>query len=55
MKGDFLKWLVEAKELFGDMRDSTPEENKAINKYISEISEDTGVNFFDFVEENDKE
>ncbi len=36
-----------ANELFGEMRDATPEEQASINNYIKKISKDTGVNFFD--------
>ncbi len=37
----------EAGELFGEMRNATPEERASIDKYIKSISKDTGVNFFD--------
>ncbi|WP_426742768.1 hypothetical protein [Mediterraneibacter faecis] len=37
----------EAIELFGTMRDATSEERESVNKYIRNISKDTGVNFFD--------
>ena len=37
----------EATELFGTMRDATSEERESVNKYIKNISKDTGVNFFD--------
>lgn len=37
----------EARTLFGEMRDATPEEQASINRYIKSISRDTGVNFFD--------
>ena len=39
-----------AESLFGDMRDMTPEESKAMSDYISSISEPTGVNVFDIVD-----
>ena len=32
------------------MRDATPEENEAINKYIKSISKPTGVNFWDLAD-----
>lgn len=38
-----------AESLFGEMRDTTPEESKALSDYISSISEPTGVNIFDLV------
>ena len=38
-----------AENLFGEMRDLTPEESKACSDYISSISECTGVNIFDLV------
>ena len=34
-------------ELFGDMRDATPEEQASVDRYIQSISKDTGVSFFD--------
>ena len=37
-----------ATEIFGEMRNTTEEENKAVNEYIKSISEPTGVNFADF-------
>lgn len=36
-----------AMELFGDMRDATPEEQASVDRYIQSISKDTGVSFFD--------
>lgn len=45
--------IEEAKELFGEMRDITPEEQKRINNYIRDISIPTGVNVFYLV--NNKE
>lgn len=41
--------LEEAKELFGEMRDATPEEQKRINDYIKDISIPTGINIFDLI------
>ena len=36
--------------LFGEMRDMTPEESEAHNRYISSISTPTGVNIWDLVD-----
>ena len=38
---------IEAKELFGTMREATIEETEGVNRYIRSISRDTGVNFFE--------
>lgn len=38
---------LEAEKMFGRMRDATQEEQECISKYINNIAEDTGVNFFD--------
>lgn len=40
-----------AKELFGEMRDLTKEERKAYNEYIESISEPTGINFYEVLDE----
>ena len=37
------------------MRDATPEEQEAIDKYIKSISKPTGVNIFDFYEDEEQE
>lgn len=37
-----------------EMRDTTPEEQEAIDKYIKSISKPTGVNIFDFYEDENK-
>lgn len=37
--------------LFGKMRDLTPEESKAHNEYISSISKPTGINIWDLVDD----
>lgn len=39
--------IEEAIELFGEMRDTTPEEQERINNYLRDISTPTGVNIFD--------
>ena len=38
-----------ANELFGEMRDMTPEESKAHSEYISSISKPTGINIWDLI------
>ena len=41
--------IEEAKELFGEMRDATPEEQECIENYLKDISTPTGVNIFDLI------
>lgn len=36
------------------MRDATPEEQEAVDKYIKSISKPTGINVFDFYEDEEK-
>lgn len=43
----------EAKQLFGNMRDATKEEQESVKNYINKISTDTDVNFFNLCEKND--
>ena len=43
-----------AKELFGEMRDLTEEEQKSYNEYLKSISKPTGINFWDLYEEQEK-
>ena len=38
-------------EWLGSMRNPTPEEQDAINNYISSISINTGINIFDLMDE----
>ena len=38
-----------------EMRECTPEENEAIDKYIKSISKSTGINIFDFYEDEEQE
>lgn len=38
---------LEAKTLFGKMREATIEESESVRNYIRSISKNTGVNFFD--------
>ena len=45
--------IEEAKELFGEMRDATPEEQECIDNYLKDISEPTGVNIFDLITDED--
>lgn len=45
--------IEEAKELFGEMRDATPEEQKCIDNHIKNISVPTGVNIFDLIKDED--
>lgn len=37
--------------IIAPMRDSTIEEQEAIDKYCDKISKDTGINFYDILEE----
>ena len=48
------KMIEEAEELFGKMRDATPEEQQNIDEYIKSISIPTGVNLFDLLEDNEE-
>lgn len=41
--------IKEAENLFGNMRDTTPEEQKNINSHLKEISMPTGMNIFDLL------
>ena len=41
--------IKEAEDLFGNMRDTTPEEQKNIHRYLKNISVPTGVNIFEFL------
>ena len=45
--------IEEAKELFGEMRDSTPEEQECIDNFLKDISTSTGVNIFDLIKDED--
>lgn len=44
-----------AEELFGEMRPTTPEEQKIVNDYIKSISVSTGINIWDLYEQKDQE
>ena len=48
-----MRLIEKAKELFGEMRDATPEEQECINNYIKDISTQTGVNIFDLIKDED--
>ena len=43
-----------ADDLFGDMREMTPEESEAHSRYISSISTPTGVNIWDLVDKTNE-
>ena len=45
--------IKEAEDLFGNMRDTTPEEQKCIDNHIKNISVPTGVNIFDLIKDED--
>lgn len=45
--------IEEANELFGKMRDATPEEQECIENYLKDISTPIGVNIFDLIKDED--
>ena len=45
--------IDDAKELFGEMRDATPEGQECIENYLKDISMPTGVNIFDLIKDED--
>ena len=47
--------IEDAKDLFGKMRDTTPEEQECINNYIRDISTPTGVNVFDLIKDKERD
>ena len=48
-------WLVkEAEAAFGKMRNATKEEQESVYRYIRSISQDTGENFFDILDDNSR-
>ena len=49
-----IKKLVEECNKLSNMSDSTRAERNTIQKYIDKLSEDTGINFWDILE-NEKE
>ena len=57
---DMIYWFREGLDLpmknsdnfFDNMRDATKEEQEKVNSHIDNISEDTGVNFWDILEES---
>lgn len=46
--------IKEAEDLFGNMRDTTPEEQKNINSHLKEISMPTGMNIFDLLDKENE-
>ena len=46
-----MKLYNDAIELFGEMRDLTPDEMEQVAEYIASISEPTGVNFWEIFED----
>lgn len=49
-----MRLIEDAKELFGEMRDATLEEQEGINDHIKDISIPTGLNIFDLLEEGEQ-
>ena len=45
----------ERKVMFDQMRDCTPEEQESVYEYIHSISKPTGINVFDFYEDEERE
>ena len=45
--------IEEATEIFGEIRDATPEEQECIDNYLKDISEPIGVNIFDLIKDED--
>lgn len=45
--------IDDANELFGDMRDTSPEELERINSYLDSISKPTGINIIDLLNEGE--
>ena len=46
--------LKEVEAAFGKMRNATKEEQESVNRYIRSISQDTGENFFDILDDNSR-
>lgn len=46
-----MKLYNDAIELFGEMRDATPEELASVGEYIASISEPTGINIWEMFED----
>ena len=44
-----------AEELFGEMRDMTPKESEAHEKYLSSVYHKVGVNIWDLVDNGKKD
>lgn len=47
----FMKLYNEAKELFGEMRDLTEDELEQLGEYLNSISEPTGLNMWEILDE----
>lgn len=46
--------IDDAKELFGEMRVATPEEQECIENCLKDISTPTGVNIFELIKGEDE-
>ena len=46
-----IQFEQEAEQLFGKMRESTEHEKSQIQKHLDEISQPTGYNLFDMIDE----
>lgn len=46
-----MKLYNDAIELFGEMRDPTPDELEQLGEYINSISEPTGINFWEILDD----
>ena len=49
-----MKLIEDSKELFGEMRDATSEEQECINNHVKNISTPTGFNIFDLLKEGEQ-
>lgn len=47
-----IQFEQEAGQLFGEMREPTEYENRQIQKHLDEISEPTGLNLFDMIDQS---
>ena len=47
-----IQFEQEAEQLFGGMRETTEYENRQIHKHLNEISEPTGLNLFDMIDQS---
>ena len=46
-----MKFEQEAEQLFGKIRESSEAENHKVRKHLDDISEPTGYNLFDMIDE----